>query len=1093
MYEVEFDLQDIYDMTYSDVTYMKGKQLYESGALKKFRSDSAHTVFIADIKGTKKYEVEVYLDDDGDLDDYYCSCPAFQNYEGPCKHVVAFLFAILKSSSGYKEEKVKPFSSAAAQSRKPNSPAKKKYDVEQTKRLLDVLQFELLQENDLIERIPIQVEYTLSMVDYRYETRYSMRLRVGSSQFYMVKDCEQVIDHILKGDPLPFGKKFSFSPDKHTLSQQDRAIFLLLKQVIDSASVSSHHYPTSEERKEIILPPSIVKELLEKLAQRPFVTIQTNAYQTNGQKLLPEHVLTKFDKLPIRFAISELPNGGLLFDETSEPAKNSLFFDEADILMVDDRFYFLQPSMKERLLSLYHALGQSDHDGLHIPPEAAGDFLAIAVPALQQIATITLDDSVRENYQQFPLKAELYLDWKMEKLFTELYFRYGETKIDVTQEVKAQKLLSPDTLVRDRIAEKVLFQKFIDSGNDAFTIDEAIYLTDLDDIMPFLYEGLEELAPYCEIFLTASAERLLYQPVRPPKVTIEVNNQSRLLDVTFSTDDINVDDLKQMVRQIAQNKNYHRLSNGKIVDLRQKEIKELTDAVVQLDVPLKDLKKEMSLPLYKAFGVDTDAEIVHQDEDFMTLINRMEKPEKIDFDLPADVTATLRPYQETGYKWLKGLDHYGFGGILADDMGLGKTLQVISFIAGSLGAGEGKPYLVICPSSVLYNWQKEFQQFAPGIRTQLITGNKNERRDCIATAQAENIPVWISSYPLLQRDEDLYEGLAFRTVILDEAQSVKNATAKTTKAASALIANNKIALSGTPIENALSELYTIFSIAQPGLFGTRTDFKKMEPAQIAKKVKPFILRRLKADVLKDLPPKIESIAYIEMTEKQKTVYLSQLQLMRQETKEMVDADTLNENRIKILAGLTRLRQICCDPALVLPDYQGGSGKLERLMEYLAEAKENGKRVVLFSQFTQMLAIIREKLDAAGAAYFYLDGQTPNQDRLTLTTRFNEGEKDLFLISLKAGGTGLNLTGGDTVILYDSWWNPAVESQATDRVHRFGQKKVVQVIRLIATGTIEERINELQEQKREMIDSVIQAGGQSVTSLTKEELMQLLEM
>ncbi len=501
----------------------------------------------------------------------------------------------------------------------------------------------------------------------------------------------------------------------------------------------------------------------------------------------------------------------------------------------------------------------------------------------------------------------------------------------------------------------------------------------------------------------------------------------------------------------------------------------------------------MSLPLYKAFGVDTNAGVVHQDEDFMTLINRMERPEKIDFELPEDLTATLRPYQETGYKWLKGLDHYGFGGILADDMGLGKTLQVISFIAGSLGKGDTKPYLVICPSSVLYNWQKEFQQFAPDIKTRLITGMKSERRDTIATAIAENIPVWITSYPLLQRDEDLYEGLAFRTVILDEAQSVKNATAKTTKAASALNANNKIALSGTPVENALSELYTIFSIAQPGLFGTKKDFKQMDPAQIAKKVKPFILRRLKADVLKDLPPKIESISYIEMTEKQKTVYLSQLQLMRQETKEMLDADTLNENRIKILAGLTRLRQICCDPALVMADYTGGSGKLDRLMEYLAEAKENGRRVVLFSQFTQMLAIIREKLDETSEAYFYLDGQTPNQDRLALTTRFNEGEKDLFLISLKAGGTGLNLTGGDTVILYDSWWNPAVESQATDRVHRFGQKKVVQVVRLIATGTIEERINELQAKKREMIDSVIQAGGQSVTSLSKEELMQLLEI
>lgn len=1087
-----YNTQDIKDITYSNTTFQKGMQLFESGAVRKFVSEEGGRSFYADIKGTKIYEVEVYLDDYGEIEDYYCPCPAFEGYPGPCKHVVAFLLEVLNSSSDFRDER-KSSSKKAAPGIMASSPSSKRYDGEQTRRLLNVLQFELLQENDLFDRVPIQVEFTLIMSNLRYGQRFSLQMRIGCGQLYIVKDCEHVINSILTGQQVPFGKKFTFSADKHELSAEDRAVFLLLKQVSDSAAASGRDRRSNEDRKEITLPGSMLKELLEKLSRTPLASFKTNPYQTYGKRILPENLVAGSEKLPIHFDLSELADGGLLFEETTEAAPENIFFHEADIFLVGGRFYYLTTSMKDRLNSIYTAISQSGHEGLHIPPEAAGDFLAIAVPALQKFANISLAESVQATYQRYPLQAELYLDWKMERLVLELFFRYGETKIDVTKEIKTEKLLSPETIVRDRIAEEVLLQKFIETGNDAFKFEDSLYLEELDHIMSFLYEGLEKLAPHCEIFTTAAVENLLYQPVRTPKVAIEVNNQSRLLDVTFSTDEINIDDLKQMIRQIAQNKNYHRLSNGKIVNLRQKEIKELTDAVVQLDVPLKDLKKEMSLPLYKAFGVDTDAAIVHQDEDFMTLINRMEKPEKIDFDLPEDLTATLRPYQETGYKWLKGLDHYGFGGILADDMGLGKTLQVISFIAGSLGEGDGKPYLVICPSSVLYNWQKEFKQFAPGIRTQLITGTKSERSDCVTTAIAENVPVWITSYPLLQRDEDLYEGKAFRTVILDEAQSVKNATAKTTKAASALNANNKIALSGTPIENALSELYTIFSIAQPGLFGTRTDFKKMEPAQIAKKVKPFILRRLKADVLKDLPPKIESISYIEMTEKQKTVYLSQLQLMRQETKEMLDADTLNENRIKILAGLTRLRQICCDPALVMADYNGGSGKLDRLMEYLAEAKENGRRVVLFSQFTQMLAIIRKKLVEMGEAYFYLDGQTANQDRLTLTTRFNEGEKDLFLISLKAGGTGLNLTGGDTVILYDSWWNPAVESQATDRVHRFGQKKVVQVVRMIATGTIEERINELQEQKREMIDSVIQAGGQSVTSLTKEELMQLLEM
>ena len=252
-----------------------------------------------------------------------------------------------------------------------------------------------------------------------------------------------------------------------------------------------------------------------------------------------------------------------------------------------------------------------------------------------------------------------------------------------------------------------------------------------------------------------------------------------------------------------------------------------------------------------------------------------------------------------------------------------------------------------------------------------------------------------------------------------------------------------------------------------------------------------MLRRLKRDVLTELPDKVESVEYIDLAESQKALYLSQLRLVRNEANELIDAGTVEENRIKVLAGLTRLRQICCDPRLVNPDYQGESAKLDRLMEYLDNARENGKRVVLFSQFTQMLHLIQKRLAEQNRDYFYLDGRTANEERFTLTTRFNEGEKDLFLISLRAGGTGLNLTGGDTVILYDSWWNPAVESQATDRVHRFGQTKKVQVIRMICTGTIEERINELQDKKRELIDQVITEGKQSFSALTKDEILTIL--
>ena len=266
----------------------------------------------------------------------------------------------------------------------------------------------------------------------------------------------------------------------------------------------------------------------------------------------------------------------------------------------------------------------------------------------------------------------------------------------------------------------------------------------------------------------------------------------------------------------------------------------------------------------------------------------------------------------------------------------------------------------------------------------------------------------------------------------------------------------------------------------------------MAESQIARKIEMFVLRRMKEDVLEDLPPKTETIEYIELSEEQKQLYQTQLSLIRNDVESLIEQDTFEQNRMKVLAGMTRLRQICCDPRLIDSAYDGGSSKLDRLIEYLKEALENNKRVVLFSQFTSMLAIIRDILDDFGVSYHYLDGSTPKKDRLELTTRFNEGEKDLFLISLRAGGTGLNLTGGDTVILYDSWWNPAVEDQAADRVHRFGQKKSVQVIRMIMKGTIEEGINELQEQKRELIDTVIRTDDEKrVRSLTKEDILDLL--
>ncbi len=438
------------------------------------------------------------------------------------------------------------------------------------------------------------------------------------------------------------------------------------------------------------------------------------------------------------------------------------------------------------------------------------------------------------------------------------------------------------------------------------------------------------------------------------------------------------------------------------------------------------------------------------------------------------------------------------GGVLADEMGLGKTLQVLALLQSELPLA--RPALVVAPTSLLYNWQAEVQRFAPGLRTTVIAGTQEERRTAIKDLADD---VAITSYALLLRDIRHYQDRDFSWCILDEAQYIKNPTSQTARAVKAIQSQRRLALTGTPIENSLTELWSIFDFLMPGFLWGHTKFVQRfaKPIQqegdekaaagLSRKLAPFVLRRLKKDVLKELPPKIEHTMLSELTREQKKVYMAWLARIRGEAAAAMGQEGFERSRIKILAGLTRLRQICCHPALFLENYTGGSGKLEQLREVAVDSVASGHRLLVFSQFTTMLDMIREQLIGDGLHCFYLDGATPAEKRLEYVHAFNRGERDVFLISLKAGGTGLNLVGADTVIHYDLWWNPAVEDQASDRAHRIGQTRRVQIMKFIAMGTIDEKIYELQQKKKELIDRVIDPSETLLTSLTEEELREIL--
>lgn len=444
------------------------------------------------------------------------------------------------------------------------------------------------------------------------------------------------------------------------------------------------------------------------------------------------------------------------------------------------------------------------------------------------------------------------------------------------------------------------------------------------------------------------------------------------------------------------------------------------------------------------------------------------------------------------------LTELDFGGILADDMGLGKTLQVIALLQSRI-LKEKITALIVCPASLVYNWEEEFKRFAPDISVKTVTGTQTERKKILSSKQKPD--VFVTSYDLLKRDIGLYEDHKFDFEIIDEAQYIKNAQAAVSKSVKVINSSHRFALTGTPIENRLSELWSIFDFLMPGFLYTYERFKSDFETAITKNkdeeatkhlrgmVSPFILRRLKEDVLKDLPDKIEEVRYSRFDAEQRKLYDAQVTHM----KKLIQSSEYDsgKDRIKVLSELTRIRQICCDPGLITEGYTGESAKRASCIELVESAIDGGHKVLLFSQFTSMFELLEKDLKAAGIEYYKITGQTPKEERIKLVRSFNENLVPLFLISLKAGGTGLNLVGADVVIHYDPWWNLAAQNQATDRAHRIGQTRKVSVFKLIVKDTIEEKIIEMQNAKKDLADAILSGESESLMNMSKEQLMELL--
>ena len=732
------------------------------------------------------------------------------------------------------------------------------------------------------------------------------------------------------------------------------------------------------------------------------------------------------------------------------------------------------------------------------------DFYYTVLPQLEEIADITEEDYEEiASYLPPKVKFVFYLDAEKGNMSCKAMAKYGDREYSVAEAVSEQgcekfRAIGQEAEIYAKVTK--YFPYLDEAGLELTCGNDELLMYDV------LHSGLELFLSLGEVRCTRRFSNLKIN--RKFKLRVGVSLSSGLLDLNVSADDISRDEMADILKSYRAKKKYHKLKNGDFLDLEEDSVSALDEITEILRLTPKELMKgNIHVPAYRALYLDKllekNVEIYNtRDSHFRALVKNFKTISDADFDEPESLKHIMREYQRTGYKWLRTLEHAGFGGILADDMGLGKTLQVIAVLLASKESGIIETSLVVAPASLVYNWSEEIKRFAPALSVGIVAGTQEERREKIHNYQY--FDVMITSYDLLKRDIVYYEGKQFLYQIIDEAQYIKNHTTAAAKAVKIIKSKVRYALTGTPIENRLSELWSIFDYLMPGyLYGYETfreDFEspivkhaEEEPLERLKRlVSPFILRRIKEQVLKDLPEKLEESYYMRLEGEQQKLYDAQVMHMKQQVA-MQDAEEFKQNKLQILAELMKIRQICCDPSLCFENYKGESAKLETCLELLKSAIEGGHRILLFSQFTSMLAILEKRLKEVGIDYFKITGSVSKEKRLELVEEFNRGTVPVFLVSLKAGGVGLNLTGADVVIHYDPWWNLAVQNQATDRAHRIGQTKKVVVYKLLAKDTIEEKIQQLQENKQNLSEQVINGGGNMFSGMNREDFLRLLEV
>ena len=1058
-----FPLKKIAALAGGRQAYLRGVAAYNAGQVHDLTvvSDTAYaeylTARVEDRAADAAYAVEVGLSAAGEVAFYACDCG--HRDAGACKHVVAVL------THKYYRDMVNGMPPATHGTTPPALTA--------ARRMLDGY---FREARTAIRAATPNMAVLIPALHLGTPPTLTLSVGLPGERSYAVKDVVRFREALRAGETAEYGAALTLTHHPDAFDPESRPLLSLIAGAALSAGAGAH------TRRECPLTPT---EL-----DRFFALYKDTTLPVSGR----ETRLTAGDP-PLTLSVTAEGDGVTLSAPTPRfaPGESGLYIQSGDTL------YAASPAASAALRGLLFALREGE-GRLALPQKELAEFCAAVLPRIEPFVTFEGDTDRFDPYRPLPLSAVIYVDSPEPSLLTaRVEFRYGARLVPPAEAGDDGGDLPRDTLGEWRVlgAVSALFPRRRSEPG----VYEASFSD--DDLYDFLTLRLPERSRVAEIYTSDAFREIRVLP--PPPVSVGVRMDTGLLRLDLDLGGLDPEELTALLDSYRRRKRYHRLRSGQFLSLDDPALLGLSRLSEGLGVTDRQLRRgHLTLPAFRAPFVDrvlaeSRGLAYTRDESCRKLLNALRQVEDNGFSPPASLETVLRPYQKTGFSWLRTMEECGFGGILADDMGLGKTVQMIALLLDARERGVTLPSLVVCPASLILNWESEIRRFAPALPVRTVMGDSAAREELLADIRPGEVVV--TSYDLLKRDIALYEGKSFYYHVLDEAQIIKNHNTQNARAVKAIDSVQRFALTGTPVENRLSELWSIFDFLMPGFLFSYARFRERfeRPAvrdgdeealtSLSRLCAPFLLRRLKKEVLRELPPKSETVLCVPMGETQHKTYVAAAMQMRQN---LAAREADGRTRLQALTMLTRLRQICCDPALCYENYRGGSAKLESCLSLVKQAVETGHRVLLFSQFTSMLARIEERLRQEEIPTYTLQGSTPKEKRAALVAAFEREEgAPVFLISLKAGGTGLNLTAADVVIHYDPWWNLSVQNQATDRAHRIGQQRPVQVYKLIAKDTVEEKILHLQSSKQSLADAVVRADGESLSFLSDEELLALI--